>query len=290
MTAPTRRMDAAVESWREAASIRQEWLEHGLSVKPADRAAAEHSLAAIYSGASRPAPRFVWVDSPRAAMPLVAGLPGLDDLYRWIRDPLMSGAPPLASDLAALVSALRSGLEAGVSHPPPEGPGWTKQRGSKQHGTRQRRSRQAWPELPPVEALRSGVPLAVVLRQGVRDALHRSLARGLAHRVRDALGQETGAPVPVCWYGQQDAAWVAHFDVLARLELARYGVDAERQLDHWATLVRSCGWWWPGEELCVIVERPESVHMQRSPDSVHDEVMLGPGGVRYRDGWQPAVG
>jgi hypothetical protein len=274
MTAPARRVDAATDRWREAASIRQEWLDHGLSVKPADRAAAEHSLTAIYSRVSRPAPRFVWVDSPREALPHVAGLPTLADLYRWIRDPLPVGTPPLASDLAALVSALRSSLGEGVAHPPPE-------------GGRVRRGKplQPWPELPPPQALAAGVPLEVVLRQGVRDALHRSLAQGFAHRVRDALA---GA-VPVCWYGQQDAAWVAHFDVLERLGLARYSGDAARHLEDWATLVRSCGWWWPGEHTCVVVERPETVHSERVPGAWHDEVRLRPAGVRYRDGWQPSL-
>ena len=144
-----------------------------------------------------------------------------------------------------------------------------------------------WPVLPPLEALVTGVPLGVVMHQGIRDALYRSLAHGFYLPVRAALAGD--GPVPVCWYGQQDASWVAYYDVLQRLGLARYGPDESGHLAEWAALVRSCGWWWPGEEVCVVVERPEAVRTEPVPDACHDEVRLRRGGVEYRDGWHPLL-
>jgi hypothetical protein len=91
----------------------------------------------------------------------------------------------------------------------------------------------------------------------------------------------------VCWYGQQDASWVAYYDTLHRLGLARYGPDEAEHLDAWADLARSCGWWWPGEDVCVVVERPQAVRTEPVPGAVHDQIRLQPRGVRYRDGWQP---
>ena len=41
---------------------------------------AERSLTAIYAKISRPRPRFTWVDSPAQAIPLITGLPTLDQL------------------------------------------------------------------------------------------------------------------------------------------------------------------------------------------------------------------
>jgi hypothetical protein len=113
LIAPTRRHDAAEplvdvrsesahDRWREAVKIRQEWLDHGLSTRPADRQAAEHSLTAIYAGMLRPRPRFAWVESPYQAIPLIAGRSTLDRLYAWIRDPHPRGTPPLASDLVVV--------------------------------------------------------------------------------------------------------------------------------------------------------------------------------------------
>ncbi|MEV4481498.1 DUF6745 domain-containing protein [Micromonospora coxensis] len=285
MSAPTRRDDAAKSAqavrsgnphdlWQQAIRIRQEWLDHALSTQPADRSTAERCLTAIYARASRPRPRFAWVDSPEQAQPLITGWPTLDQLHEHIRDPRPRGKPPLASDLAMNTSQLRAALSAGVTHTDPE-----------LSPLRNSKTKQPWPELAPPHALDSGVPLAVVLHQGVRTALHRSLAHGYYLPVRAAL--EGAGPIPVCWYGQQDASWIAYYDLLHRLDLARYGPDETEHLHTWADLARSCGWWWPGEDVCVVVDRPQTVHTEPVSGTPHDQIRLQPDGLRYRDGWQP---
>jgi hypothetical protein len=263
--------------WQEATKIRQEWLDHGLSTQPADRQTAEHSLTRIYAKISRPRPRFVWVDSPAQALPLVAGLPTLGMLHEWVRDP-PRGRPPLASDLAMCASQLRAALSAGVAHADPE----------VSAVRRKEKENRPWPELPPLKAFEAGVPLGVVLHQCIRVALHRSLAQGFRDLVRATLDGDP-ARVPVCWYGQQDAAWVAYYDALHRLGLASYRPDHLDHLGYWAALARSCGWWWPSEDVCVVVERPGLARTEAVPRALHDEVRLRPGGVRYRDGWRPLL-
>ncbi len=288
MSAPTRRDGAAKtpqtvrsgdphDLWQQAVRIRQEWLDHALSTQPADRPAAERCLTALYARASRPRPRFEWVDSPDEAMPLVGGWPTLDHLHERIRAARPARTPLLASDIAMIVSQLRGALSAGVVHTDPE-----------LSPARTGKAKEPWPELAPLRALDSGVPLAVVLHQGVRAALHRSLAHGFYLPVRGALAND--GPVPVCWYGQQDASWIAYYDVLRRLGLARYGPEEAGHLDTWADLARSCGWWWPGEEVCVVVDRPQTIRTEPVPGTPHDRIRLRPGGVRYRDGWQPLRG
>jgi hypothetical protein len=287
LIAPARHVDAAESLpglprksahglWQEAMKIRQEWLECGLSTQPADRRTAEDNLAMLYARISRPRPRFEWVDSPHQAIPLVAGLPTLDELYGWIRDPRPPGIPPLASDLAMVAGRLRGALSAGVAHADPE-----------LSLVRKGKRKEPWPELPPLEALDAGVPLGVVLHQGVRTALHRSLAHGFRIPVRATL--PGGGHVPVCWYGQQDAAWIAYYDALYRLGLARYGPDDLEHLGQWAALARSCGWWWPGEDVCVVVDRPQLIRTEPIPGTWHEEVRLRRDGVRYRDGRHPLL-
>lgn len=289
MIAPSRRRDAAnpvpairsasaVDLWQEAVKIRIEWLGHGLSTRPADRPTTERNLTAIYARVSRPRPRFVWVDSPAQALPLVTGLPSLEQLYEWTRNPHRFGPPPLASDVATAVSRLRGALSAGVSHPDPE-----------LSPVRRAKSKDPWPELAPLNALASGVPLAVVLHQGVRTALHRSLVHGFCLPVRAALAGHAEGAAPVCWYGQQDTSWIAYYDILDRLGLARYGPDETEHLAQWAALGRSCGWWWPGERVCVVVERPALIRTEPVAGSLHDEVRLDQRGTSYRDGWRPQV-
>lgn len=285
LTAPTRRIAAfppvrprtttIQDLWWDAAGIRQEWLGHGLSTQPAERQTAEENLTAIYARLSRPRPSFVWVASPREALGQVAGRPTLEQLYLWGLNP--RGRPPLVSDLATMVAQLRARLSATVSHTDPE-----------LSPVRRSKDNKPWPVLAPLDALALGVPTGVVLHQGVHTALHRSLGLGVRNPIRNVLSRN--GPMPVCWYGQQEAHWIAYYDMLSRLGLAHYVPGDATHLAEWAAVARSCSWWWPGEDVCVVADRPEHLDWQTVPGAVHGEVRLRRDGVRYRDGWSPHPG
>lgn len=278
--------DRLLARWRLAEPIRREWLAHGLDTAPADRSTTQDTLARIYARHGRPRPRFHWVDSPHQAQPLLTGLPTHDDLRRWVTGRPPPGAPPLISDIAAGLSRLRSALDESIVHPDPtRSPASGKKNVRKPDGIGQR-----WPVSAPADAIAAGVPLRVLLRQGIRDALWASLAVGFYLPVRAALAVE--GPVPSAWYGQQDAYWVAYYDVLRRLGLAQYRRTDETQFDDWATLARSTGWWWPGERTCVLVERPAVVRTEPVPGGLHGEQRPArdvEAPVIYRDGWRPNV-
>jgi uncharacterized protein DUF6745 len=144
-----------------------------------------------------------------------------------------------------------------------------------------REKNQPWPSLPPAEALRVRIPFLEILRQGVREILWRSLGPGIYLPVRGALG----GTVPVGWYGNQDASWIAYYDTLRTLGLAH----CPASFDRWAALTRAAGWWWPGEHECVLVERPVELRVAPVPGGLNGEVELDRGGgkpaVVYRDGW-----
>ncbi len=253
--------------------IRDEWLGHGLSTAPADRPAAETAVTSLYARLGRARPRFAWVDSPAAAMPLVAGAPTHAVLHQWVMRP-PSGPRPVASDLAASASRLRSALDERLEPPAFDPP----------PPKRTRKPPEPWPVLPAPDLLRRGIPFREVLTQGVRDALRASLA--LHPPVRAALGPPEA--VPVCWYGQQDAHWIAYYDAWRRLGLARYPRADDAWLDTWAALARATGWWWPGDAVCVMVERPAALRVEPVPGAWHGEVRPrrdgGPALV-WRDGW-----
>ena len=270
MTAPARRTAALRnELWQRATEIRREWLAIGLSTEPADRSSTEEAIASIYARHGRARPAFHWVCSPGAALPHLRDLPTHDDLRAWVADRRPAGRPPIASDIAAGLSRLRSSLDDHYTEPPADRP------------PPKRRDGERRPLLPPAEALDAGLPLREVLTQGVRQALSRSLA-GVSLPMRRALtGERGGAPLPVGWYGNQDASWVAYHDTVHRLGLAGPGVGQE--FATWTALTRAAGWWWPGEDRCVLVERPAVLLTEPVPGTWHDEVRL----VRsvHPDGW-----
>jgi hypothetical protein len=259
------------DHWQKAAELRHEWLDIGVATAPADRETAEDILTRLYERHRRARPRFAWVESPRQGLALATGIPDHEELQRWLRPRQPAGRPPLGADIAATWSRMMAGLDEGVAHPDLDPP-------------RPARKREdPWPVLPGAQALEAGVPLRLVLRQTIRDALRTVLMDSVALRARAELGP--AAKTPICWYGQQDAYWIAHYDILRRLGLAHYRPPLAAGLDAWATLARATGWWWPGEQVCVLVDRPARVGpVELVEDAV--PVRTDPA-VVYRDGWSP---
>ncbi|NUT35511.1 MAG: hypothetical protein HOV79_20860 [Hamadaea sp.] len=227
--------------WDQSAGIRDEWERHGLACGSADRAAAEQAITTLYAEIGRRRPRFVWVRSPHEAQPLVGHLPTLQDLFALVTTKEPGAGAPIASDLATAVSRLRGCMDAQLAAPwfdppPPKYP-----------------KGEPRPRLPLDLALARGVPFAEILREHVREALFTSLGRGYAIAAKRSLVGDDG---PVCWYGQQEAHWIAYYDVWRRMGLARYGDSVDAAFDTWQTIARSAGWFWPDETVCVVSERP----------------------------------
>ena len=245
-----------VDLWWRATSLRSEWFDHALSTEPADRQASEDAITGLYALVGRPRPSFTWVDSPAAAQPLLPPFAGI------------RSDRPLAVEslVASSVSALRERLDRRIG------------------ARRTPFVRPPDPPPDPLAALRSGLPLPSVLEAGIRDPLHRTATESVAGRIRAALPGRSG----LVWYGQHEAAWVAHYDVHRRVGLALFGADDLAQVELWATIARSCGWWWPREGVCVVAERPAEVHVEPLVGSAYDESRLhredGPALV-FRDGW-----
>ena len=258
MTAPLR-LEAArfADLFDRAVEVRREWLRHGLSTAPADRPAAENAIARIYARHRRHRPRFVWAASPHKALPLLDGRPGHAELARWIAATTPQGEQrPLLSDILAGQSQLRSALDAAADDP---------RLGS--HSRTTGKDKKPWPRFDPTARV-PDIPLREILHQCVREPLQRTLSYHI--QVRASLGEN----VPSACYGQLEAPWIAYYDALARLGLARYAsADADR-FDDWAALARTAGWWWPDVSVCVLIERPSIVDTAPLRGARHEELQV----------------
>lgn len=108
---------------------------------------------------------------------------------------------------------------------------------------------------------------ACLPRVAATDPLRRTVRESIAGLIRGAMTDRRG----LLWHGQHEVDWVAHL----------------RKPSPWATLARSCGWWWPREYLCVVSDRPSLLRTEPVPGEI-DELRLhaadGPA-VEYPDGW-----
>ncbi|MEU8345713.1 DUF6745 domain-containing protein [Actinomadura meyerae] len=90
----------------------------------------------------------------------------------------------------------------------------------------------------------------------------------------------------VDWHAAWCLSRVAYFDAIRRTSGVVFTAEQQRLLDLWATLVRSCGWWWPREDVCTVSERPVELHTEVWDDDglVRLHRADGPA-LRFGDGW-----
>jgi len=139
----------------------------------------------------------------------------------------------------------------------------------------------------PEDALLSGASLGDIIEAAVHDSLRATLRDAVGAPLRAAVAPAARDSLGLAWYGQHDAYWVAHHDVWRRAGLVTYRPADGGELDLWAALARSGGWWWPGHGLCVMTDRTAAVRSEPLPGSWHGELRLHcPGGpaIRYPDG------
>lgn len=95
-----------------------------------------------------------------------------------------------------------------------------------------------------------------------------------------------GSAFPRNWYDAQCVSQIARYDAIRRMSGVAFNSGQTRLFDLWAAQARTCGWWWPREDVCVVSERPVAVHTEVWNDfgAVRPHRTDGPA-LRYADGW-----
>jgi len=276
-----------VQKIQRAVTLRNEWLSVGLSVEPAGRAAAEEAVGRLYHRVGAPAPAFEWAPSPLAALRAVRAARSRYPAILPPRHLVLQRRRlwPVAARLASLESSLRLRLDARIRLA--EGP--RQNPGAANVGTVSM--------YEPEDAVLSGVSDRSVVVATVGQSLRATLVDAVAAPVRAALVQSFGEAdygelTPergvIAFRSQHAAAWIGYYDTRRRAGFGGYATADLAELDAWAAVATSVGWWWPGEGLCVMAERPVAVHTEPLVGSHHGEHRLhradGPA-IAFADGF-----
>lgn len=112
-----------------------------------------------------------------------------------------------------------------------------------------------------------------------------TIAHSLGSAINTALNRalEKGLKNYSCWFsGQMDAHWLAFYSFCDYIGV-EYKEETKAKLDELCKIARSCGWWWPYENVIVACERPLEVHWNDDErPRIHND--RGPA-VLFRDGW-----
>jgi hypothetical protein len=79
-----------------------------------------------------------------------------------------------------------------------------------------------------------------------------------------------------------DNVWIAYLTAGRDVLDIRYSHATAVQLELWSEVMRSCGWLWPFQHICLISERPAAIHWDAQERLHHPSEAS----LRYRDGFQ----
>ncbi|GAB2801695.1 hypothetical protein GCM10027176_02380 [Actinoallomurus bryophytorum] len=127
-------------------------------------------------------------------------------------------------------------------------------------------------------------PMDRLAHHEIRAPIRLSVINALLTPLRAA--HDSPLHMRFAWYDVPCVSKVAHYDALRRLTGLPFTPEQTRQFELWATLARTCGWWWPREDVCVVSERPVAMQTEASVDerAVRLHHPDGPA-LRYADGW-----
>ncbi|WP_440104129.1 DUF6745 domain-containing protein [Streptosporangium sp. H16] len=305
-----------------AEAIVEEWASCSVSTEPADRPAAERAIRELYRLHGWPAPGFVWVDSPlggEVAAWILGARPAGPDRGRHSLREILSKAPwdeiaPgfLESVLASVRHAL--GDELRLDDPPGQhlySDTWP----DTWAGGRVRLPFYVW-----LLSLPGTSPFPDGHRTGplhIEEALRKAYHSQVRHAVRLVLDESFTPPPPEQWRhltsGQAyralqeagraqamwssrrisplgpaatpAASWISRYDLYRRMGLVRYPREIDMMLDLCVTATRSCGFWTPYPQLCVVSDRPTRFEFDLPrPHQPRPHNATGPALV-WRDGW-----
>ncbi|WP_415651121.1 DUF6745 domain-containing protein [Rhodococcus opacus] len=247
-------------------AVRDAWLTHGLCAHPSDRTTAESAVAQLYRQSKSREPEFVWVPSPSAGSSLIAA--------EGLAMPMSlegNGIHGATAGIATMLSESRKRMDARIKRRISDWPN-------------ERRAVETARVKPPADAARVGISPDRIIRATVWDSLHTTLFDGVAAAIRTLLPP---AVLGVTWYGQQEAHRVAYYDTYRRLGLAKFHSHDGALLDANIALTCATGWWWAFDGVCVMAERPTTLHSEPIPGRVHNEHRLhhsGSPALEFQDG------
>ncbi|GAA3719943.1 hypothetical protein GCM10022224_102350 [Nonomuraea antimicrobica] len=130
------------------------------------------------------------------------------------------------------------------------------------------------------------LPIDRLIRREVLFSLQGSVSRCLLPPVRRAHSWGFRRSRSPKWYDVLNVSQTAYRAALRDVAGVVLDDEQRRQFDLWTAVAASCHWWWPGEHVCVVSERPVALHTEVAENN--GEVRLHHStapAVRYADGW-----
>lgn len=289
-------------------TIRDEWIQHGLSTRPADRPAAEAGMRAAYEAAGLEPPKiFVWLDSPLAGCIgswMLSQVESRVETQAWtqvedhvegqvwadawaqawarleVRDRVQVAGQVEAQVEEQLKAYVRSQVRFQVGPQLSSDSTWYQVEdqaeghlmwqvwGQTDSRARSRVEDQVHDHVQ--------IHVRTRVKSQVGDQVEDQVWNRVRAEVRSRVEDQARPQVEKARFGQHEAATFAYYEAVASL-----GATGIEPLTGLMDVARNAGWWWAMRHTAVLTERPTTLHRDRE-DRLHHET--GPA-LTYPDGF-----
>jgi hypothetical protein len=233
-------------------TYRAEWLTHGRSTAPANRAETARVFVAMYAALGKPAPYVWWCDGPAVGSLvrtiLTQGRLGDNlgaNLWANLGDNLWANlGANLGDNLRAnLGDNLRANLRANLGD---------NLGANLRANLGDNLGANLWANLRD----NLGANLWDNLGANLGDNLRANLWDNLGDNLGANLGDNLWANLDWSFWGQYEAPWPAYYAWPDGALRPMHTVEQREHLAWWVTLAQSCGWWQPFESVVFVCDRP----------------------------------
>lgn len=223
---------------------RKQWFEIGISTTRENKPKAENCVSFFYSKMGKKNPKFIWVDSPLSANILISIYPEFSKKIK----------------LSSLGDSLGKSLDKSL---------------------RESLWDSMWDSLG--DSLRDSLreSLGNSLRESLGNSLWDSLDKSLRESLGDSMGDSKIKYTTTWFWGSFDSYWIC-FYLFSKLIGVKFKKTDYQMLLKYAALAKSSFWFYPFENICVMVRKPKNIKLNENEKKHCD----GGPAIEFNDGWK----
>jgi len=119
------------------------------------------------------------------------------------------------------------------------------------------------------------------IRQNIGRNIEENIEQNIWQNIEENIRRNIGQNLEDTLWGQHSAHWICYYIVFRDILKLEYNEKDERLLNNLDILVKSCCWWIPFDNVCIVSDRPSELKLDAQGRLHSDKDMC----IKFVDGW-----
>jgi len=117
--------------------------------------------------------------------------------------------------------------------------------------------------------------------RNIKRNIGQNVEQNIWQNIEGNIKQNIWQNVEQTLWGQHSAHWICYYIIFRDILKLKYNEKDERLLNNLDILVKSCCWWIPFDNICIVSDRPSELKLDEQ-GRLHDEKDMC---IKFVDGW-----